>query len=110
MYSTVFLMVFGAFFLQYNLSGKARFGQRPRWLVDLGQHRKGTHWLSLMLAMVALVILVVSLGLGSGAFAFAVVLMAAGSLAVALAPLRLMRLPQVVALYGLMVALELVVF
>lgn len=110
MYSTVCLMVFGAFFFQYNLSKKAQFGQRPRLLAYLGRHRKGTHWLSLVLVATALAILIAGLGLGSGAFAFVVVLMAVASLAIALAPLRLLRWPQVVVLYGLMVIVELVVF
>ncbi len=110
MYSTAFLIVLGAFFLQYNRSGKAKFGQRPRLLAYLGRHRWGSHALSLVLTVAAMVVLITRLGVGSGVFAFVVVLMAAASLTVSLAPLRLIQVVQVMVLYGLMVSLEVVVF
>lgn len=110
MYSSAFLFVFAAFYLQYNLSRKVRMRHKPAWLAYMEDHALFSRIAGALAAALALALLVGQLGVGSGIFGFGVVLMCAGSLVVTLAPFRYLRPAHLLALYLGCMAVELVLF
>lgn len=108
MYSTIFLLLLAAFALLYNLSSRIKTPPNQyRFVGYLKQRCRLSRWISLGLAIIALMGLVVQLGIGAGIFGWIVGLMSAGSLVVILAPFRLIRVPQILLLYVLIVTIEL---
>ena len=92
MYSTIYLFVMIAFYVQYNRSRRSRLAGRPAYLKTIEQYRWLSHIISATLMVAALIWLVCLLGLGSGAFGFVVILLSAGCLIVLLASVRYIRL------------------
>lgn len=110
MYSSAFLFVLIAFYLQYNLSRKVKMRHKPAWLAYMESHALLSRIVGALAAALALAVLVGQLGLGSGIFGFGVVLMCVGSLIVTLAPFRYLRPAHLLALYLGCVAVELALF
>ncbi|QEC51838.1 hypothetical protein EDD80_102407 [Anseongella ginsenosidimutans] len=110
MFSTVFLLVFIGFYLQYNLSRKIKIRNKPSYLVFMERHVLLSRIAGAAAALLALVLLIVRLGLGSGIFGFGVVLMCMASLIVTLTPFRYLRWGHLAALYGGLAVFEIFIF
>lgn len=110
MYSTVFFLLFAAFYLFYNLSTRVKITGKPAFLAYLEQRPSLSKWTALSLALLVCILLIKALGLGAGVFGFVVALMGAGSLIVSLAPFRYFRMKQLLLIYGCMVIFEVFIF
>lgn len=110
MYSTIFLLMFMAFFLLYNRSKRVKIGRKPGYLVRLEQHTLLSRLGSAGLSLASLGLLIRMLGTGSGIFGFIVILMCVGSLVVVLAPFRYLRAWQLAAVYAALLLFEIFIF
>lgn len=110
MYSTVFLLLFIAFYLLYNLSERVVLKNKSRLLAYFGRRIWLTRTISLLLTLIASFLLIWRLGTGAGIFSIVLVLMACGSLIVVLSPLQYFRLRHLLVFYGCLIAFEIFVF
>ena len=99
MFSTIFLLLFVSFYLQYNTSRRVKKRDKPAYLTYMERRVFLSGVISLIAAVLALWLLILQLGAGAGAFGFAASLMCAGGLVVTLAPFRYLKLPHIAALY-----------
>jgi len=110
MYSTVFLLLFAAFYLFYNLSARIKITDKPTFLTYLTQRPRLSRQIGLGLVIVAFAVLITQLGVGAGIFGLIVALMGVGSLIVILTPFRYFRLIYLLLIYGCIVVFEVLIF
>lgn len=102
--ATSFLITF-AFLLLYTTSAKVKHG--PSKIEQVPKRNPvAARFAAAFVMMAALALSVFSFGTGTGCLLFFIVLMAAGGLVVMLAPLRIVKLPALLAIFAVMFLIE----
>ena len=110
MYSILLSVILLGAFLLYHCSEKVKFSSRSLWLSQWSKHKNILRSISILLFVLSGLVLTQTQGLGAGSFALVIYIMAAFSVIILLAPYRLFRWYQLVAIFFLCLSLELLVF
>lgn len=91
MWTTLTLLIFLGFYLNYVTSAKTRQSLPPLIQDYTNKYRVGLRRIGMVLLFLALIISTQQLGWGSGVFIFTILLMTVASLIILLAPLELLQ-------------------